>query len=464
MLDFLPLTNKNIARVRACYRRCTYGLADYSVGMKLMWKGYFHSAVAFSCGCLIVKENFGGKVRFDYPVPETDDADVSAALCEIERYCMENYIPLAFYGVPQSKVGELAARYRSVRTKTSVNLDEYVYEAENMMSFAGKHYSGQRNHINKFRKLYPDATFRTLEKKDEKKIEEFFGRFEYNSEKTGKDAGAELRHSKTVLRRGFPWGCAGCIELDGKIIALSLGEICGDVMVIHIEKALHEYEGAYTTIVEEFARRFCGGVRYINREEDNGDAGLRRSKTQYRPKLRLRKYDVFVDTELRFWDRVPTIKTERLTLGAITSADIADYNRLCLDDERNKYWGYDYRADCPDPDEKYFLRVTEEDFFTRTAVNFAVRAGEKFAGEVVVYDFDYHGGAQIGVRILPEFDGRGYGKEAVAAVIDRMLYDPGLSVVYAKCHRENVKSFRMLSAVMEKAGEDETFRFFERRV
>lgn len=464
MLEFLPITKKNLARVRACYRRCTYGLADYSLGMKLMWKGFFHSAVTFSHGCMIVKENFGGKVRFDYPVPETDDADISGALCEIEKYCMDEYIPLAFYGVPSDKVSELAARYRSVRTNASGNLDEYVYDAESMMTFAGKHYSGQRNHINKFRKLYPDARFRTLEKKDEKKIEEFFGRFEYNSEKTGKDAGAELKHSQTVLRHGFDWGCAGCIELDGKIIALSLGEICGDVMIIHIEKALHEYEGAYTTIVEEFAKRFCGGVRYINREEDNGDPGLRRSKTQYRPKLRLRKYDVFVNTELREWDRIPVIKTERLTLNAITTADIPEYNRLCLDDERNKYWGYDYREDCADPDEKYFLRVTEEDFATRTAVNFAVRADGVFVGEVVVYDFDYHGGAQIGARVLKEFGGRGYGKEAVAAVTEKLLYDLGLSVVYAKCHKENTKSFKMLSALMEKAGEDDTFRFFERRV
>ena len=49
------------------------------------------------------------------------------------------------------------------------------------------------------------------------------------------------------------------------------------------------------------------------------------------------------------------------------------YNRLCLDDERNKYWGYDYRDDEPSPDYDYFLSVAESDFKTRTAANFAVR-------------------------------------------------------------------------------------------
>ena len=56
---------------------------------------------------MIVKNTFGGKTRFDYPVPETEDADINAALTEIERYCMEKYIPLVFYAVPEDKVGAL---------------------------------------------------------------------------------------------------------------------------------------------------------------------------------------------------------------------------------------------------------------------------------------------------------------------------------------------------------------------
>lgn len=464
MLEFSPITYKNIQRVRLCYRRCRYGLSDYSLGFKLMWKSYFHSEAAFACGCMIVKNTYGGKVRFDFPVPETDEGNVEGALCEMEKYCMEQYIPLIFCAVPREMLGGLVTRYRFCRTESHFPLDEYVYVAENMMSFAGKHYSGQRNHINKFYKTYPEAIFRPIQKDDTPKIKAFFEEFGKSFTKTAGDAEAELRHSKMMMCRDFSWGCGGCIEYNGKIIALSLGEICGDTMIIHIEKALYEYEGVYPAIVEAFAARFCGGVRYINREEDAGDPGLRRSKTQYRPKLMLSKYDVYVDTELCAWDKIPVIHTERLILSQINMGDAEKYNALCLDDEHNKYWGYDYREDCENPGYDYFVMTAEKDFENKVAVNFAIRYEKKFAGEVILYDFDHHGGAQIGVRVLKKFGGRGIGKEAIAAVMEKGLYDLGLSVIYAKCYNENIKSYRMLSAVMQKTGEDETFKYFEKRI
>ncbi len=83
---------------------------------------------------------------------------------------------------------------------------------------------------------------------------------------------------------------------------------------------------------------------------------------------------------------------------------------------------------------------------------------------MILYDFDYHGGAQIGVRLASGCDGRGFGKEAISAVIDAALYDLGLSVVWAKCYLENVKSQRMLCACMQKTGEDQVFRYYERRI
>ena len=36
------------------------------------------------------------------------------------------------------------------------------------------------------------------------------------------------------------------------------------------------------------------------------------------------------------------------------------------------------------------------------AMNFAIRKDGKFLGEVIIYNFDFKGGAEIGVRILPE--------------------------------------------------------------
>ena len=54
--------------------------------------------------------------------------------------------------------------------------------------------------------------------------------------------------------------------------------------------------------------------------------------------------------------------------------------------------------------------------------------------------------------------------EAFAAVADWALYRLHLAHVVAKCYKENDASYRMLSSCMHRAGEDETFFYFDKEV
>jgi hypothetical protein len=64
---------------------------------------------------------------------------------------------------------------------------------------------------------------------------------------------------------------------------------------VHIEKADMQYRGAYQVINNEFAKCFAlDGIEYINREEDDGDAGLRISKNSYHPCEVVDKYILVV--------------------------------------------------------------------------------------------------------------------------------------------------------------------------
>ena len=169
--------------------------------------------------------------------------------------------------------------------------------------------------------------------------------------------------------------------------------------------------------------------------------------------------------ELEDLDKIPTLRTERLTISAFTDADRDAYNALCLDDERNKWWGYDYRTDWKGEDlETYFLNVVREDFVKKRAVNFAIRLDGKCIGEVLLYHFDGKGGAEEGCRIAPEYGGQGYGVEAFRAVAEWGLYQRHLGHVVAKCFKENTASYKMLSSCMRKNGEDERFFYFNKEV
>ena len=214
------------------------------------------------------------------------------------------------------------------------------------------------------------------------------------------------------------------------------------------------------------ADAFGEGCRWINREDDAGDRGLRTSKLQYGPAKLAPKYRFEIQNELMHHVRdIPVLETERLTLSAITQEDLAAYNALVLDGDRNRWWGYDDVGGLGGPvKETSFLDVARQDFQARRAVNFAVRLDGQMIGEAVLYRFDFRGGAELGCRIDAAHAGHGYGTEAFAAVADWALYKVNLNRVVAKCYKENAASYKMLSSCMRKNGQDETFFYFEKLV
>ena len=83
--------------------------------------------------------------------------------------------------------------------------------------------------------------------------------------------------------------------VNGMDVRCSCGEIVGDTLIIHIEKADIEFDGAYQKLVSEYAKMYVTeSVQYINREEDLGDPGMRQSKENYHPVKLLEKYLVKV--------------------------------------------------------------------------------------------------------------------------------------------------------------------------
>ena len=59
------------------------------------------------------------------------------------------------------------------------------------------------------------------------------------------------------------------------------------------EKAYSAINGAYAIINREFSRMIAGKypeVRFLNREDDMGEPGLRQAKESYQPTLLLEKY------------------------------------------------------------------------------------------------------------------------------------------------------------------------------
>ncbi len=457
------MTYDTLPALRRFFDRFDFGISGYSPTCKLMWENYYHAEYAVVCGCLVYKNTIFGKVKFNYPVPIDESADENAALAWIESYCVEKYIPLVFIDVPEEKLASLGARYRFMELSSDRNFEDYRYDAEAFRAFQGKKYAGQRNHIHKFFSLYPNAVYKTFTSADKLRIKRFFKEFLESDASEWKIKETKLAE-KAVLSLPLEEYLTGGYEVDGKIVSFTFGMRMGNTLYVHIEKALKEYEGVYTATANAFAKA-NGDADYINREDDSGAVGLRTSKTQYQPQKTVRKFHVCVGNEWQKISCFPLLTTERLTLGAISKEDAKAYYDICVDEERNKYWGYDYKKDLKGelyPD--YFYDVQKRDARSKMCFSFAVRLNGKMIGEGVLYRFTGTGEAEAGLRIATKYAGFGYGKEAFKALTDWALYGLGLDKVVSKCYHENEASKKMLSSCMRQTGEDEKFLYFERKV
>ena len=83
----------------------------------------------------------------------------------------------------------------------------------------------------------------------------------------------------------------GLIRAGGRVIAFSIGDLLNpDVYLVQFEKAFSDIPGIYQVINQQFAEHFTKDYKFVNREDDTGDEGLRKAKLSYDPIYLVAKY------------------------------------------------------------------------------------------------------------------------------------------------------------------------------
>ena len=224
MLQFQELTAAHGDRLRGYYRNCDYRLCEYSLGVKLMWRDHLHPSFAEVAGCLVIRNCIEGEYVFDYPIAGPE-ADVEGALRAIESWCAATGTPLVLSVVPEDKAQTLCLRYPRCRVISERPWKDYLYRTEELAAFAGRRYSGQRNHINKFRRDYPDAEFTPLTDPADPRLAAFWQDYEAEFHKSGPLAVQELSLAQEMFSRiGTDWFCAGGMLAEGHLVAVCLAE------------------------------------------------------------------------------------------------------------------------------------------------------------------------------------------------------------------------------------------------
>lgn len=295
MLDFQPLSLQHIALLREYFAQQPGRICDSTVGGTFLWRDYFHTAFARENGTLFLRSHMPETGQPIYAVPMGGDR--RQALLNLAEHCRQAGHALTLSTVPQEDLPLIRELWPDARVETIPEWADYLYLAEDLKELQGKKYATQRNHISKFNRLYSEWQFQPVTADNLEQVRAFFDWFAEVNEKDSDTYKEDERKAAEALAHFDEYGfMGGTIIADGRIVAMALGEVQGDTLYVHIEKADIACHGAYQMIVREFARYACtDGVQYINREDDAGDEGLRKSKLAWRPCGLLDKYLVHID-------------------------------------------------------------------------------------------------------------------------------------------------------------------------
>lgn len=293
MEAFQAITTKDIAVLNRYFAQRGTRLCNDSAGAAVLWQPYFQDAYLILDDTLLLREEFPG-VGTVFAPPAGANAENAYAF--LEQLCREHGQPLRLFPVTEPELAALRARYPRAEATLLRDWCDYLYDAQDMVEFRGRRYNGQRNHIHRFQRLYPDWRFEDLTAENLPELRAFFEDFALRYRKENETAQVEERCVRDFLAHYWEYAAlGGLLRVGDQIAGFSAGEVVGDTLIIHVEKADIAYDGVYQALVNEFARRFVtDGVQYINREEDVGDEGVRKSKLSYHPLRLLEKYLVEV--------------------------------------------------------------------------------------------------------------------------------------------------------------------------
>ena len=223
---------------------------------------------------------------FTFPIGHPEG--VKTAIDTMMEYCEEKGIEFQMYNITEGQFAAIEEFYPGrFQIEYDRDVADYVYETEKLAILKGKKYHGKRNHINRFLEMYPNWSYEAM---SEDNIEECFQMAlawrEENECETDDEKLAEMCVTLNYLRLFKELEVVGgVLKIDGKVVAFTIGEaVCSDTLVVHIEKAFADIQGAYPMINKEFVlHEAMGKYEYVNREEDTGSEGLRKAKLSYRP-------------------------------------------------------------------------------------------------------------------------------------------------------------------------------------
>ncbi|MSV25091.1 DUF2156 domain-containing protein [Selenomonas sp. WCA-380-WT-3B 3/] len=295
IIDFHDLTKQDKPLLDRYFRSRYYENSHFNFTNLFMWRIPYHVRWCEENGVLYMTCEWEGTLMAMQPFGPEEK--MQEATDRFLAYFQEIGRPLLFVGL-ESGYAEFLEQYKGASFDIREDRDnfDYVYLAEKLISLSGRKLHSKKNHLNAFRKMYPQAEYLAITEEiiPACRVElESWYQMRLTDEPDDPFIDWERRAILEVFDDYEYFGLrGGAIRLDGRIIAFTFGEqLNTDSVVVHVEKADPNIRGAYPAINQGYVANNWSAMTYINREEDMGHEGLRKAKESYKPEKMIRKFN-----------------------------------------------------------------------------------------------------------------------------------------------------------------------------
>ena len=292
-LTFHPLTPDDRKRVQAVTlgsgrRNCNFNFANL-----IGWQFWFNTEVCICHEVVVFRFNLEGRRAYMLCSASAPSAGLLELLCHDAATAGAPLLILNMEDEPAAAVKALMPERVTVEPRR--NQYDYIYRREDLAKLKGGSLKAKRNHVNKFLSIYPDFEYRPLEPSLFDECRRLARTWRTEVEESQHDshyeltADAEARAMENVFTH---WqqldAIGGSIFVDGRMVAFTYGApVTHDTFDVCVEKANRRIDGAFNIINQQFADHLPEQYVYLNREEDMGLEGLRKSKLSYHPHILL---------------------------------------------------------------------------------------------------------------------------------------------------------------------------------
>lgn len=292
VLQFKKITPDDIKIIEPFILNDKSAVSDRTLGVVYLFRDYYSYCI--ESDTLFLKSELENNKGFLPPMYLSGDGDLFSDLKKIKEYAGNNNTEAKICYLTEEEAEKIKELFNGSDPEFNRDYSDYFYDKEALLTLKGKHLSGQRNFINRFKKNYPEYRTEKLSEENIGPVDKFLTEYYEKREKASELFKDEKKNVFEFLNHVKNFGFLTLALFAGdEPVAFSVGEIRGNVLFVHEEKADASIKGSYQMIVNEFVKTYANeNVTYINREDDSGDEGLRISKESYHPAFLLNKFSV----------------------------------------------------------------------------------------------------------------------------------------------------------------------------